>query len=102
MSEIRNDEPSLRESPRDRAWATRRQKYGALGHCGSYSRRRLAVRNADLARDEISVARRHLQLLLPDEAAHKAITALDRADDYLAEVAPDGERDGSSQGANHA
>lgn len=28
--------PSLRESPRARAWATRRAKYGEHGHSGAY------------------------------------------------------------------
>jgi hypothetical protein len=68
---------------RRKAWETRRVKYGQRGHAGSYSR--FSPHNNDGALDEIGVARRHLQLLLPDEAAHKAITALDRASCYLGE-----------------
>lgn len=79
---------------RRRAWKTRRAKYGAHGHSGCYSsakrsRALAATMAAYHARDEISVARRHLQMLLPHGAAHRAITALDRADDYLAIHAPD-------------
>jgi hypothetical protein len=69
---------------RARAWATRRQKYGERGHRGSYSRGSTADRRADQARDEISVARRSAQILLPSPAAHKIIDALDLADDILA------------------
>lgn len=66
------------------AWVTRRALYGPLGHgkpCYQTHKPRSVI---ERARDEISVARRNLQMLLPEAAAHKAITALDRADDYLA------------------
>jgi hypothetical protein len=73
-------EPLPLSEVRRSAWETRRAKYGKAGHAGAYAR---TPHNVEAAREEISVARRHLQLLLPDEAAHRAITALDRADVHL-------------------
>lgn len=73
---------------RKKAWETRRAKYGPRGHASSYSTGHLRQSEArftvELARQSISQARRQCQILLPDFAAHKAITRLDIADELLA------------------
>lgn len=75
-------------SIRKRAWQTRRAKYGKSGHSGSYRtsplRQSEAAFKVELARENISQARRQCQIMLPAEAAHIAITRLDIADDLLA------------------
>lgn len=75
---------------RRRAWETRRAKYGKSGHGGSYRtsplRQSEAMFKAELARQNISQARRQCQIMLPAQAAHVAITRLDIADDLLTEA----------------
>jgi hypothetical protein len=73
---------------RKAAWETRRAKYGPRGHSGAYRtsplRQSEAAFKVELARENLSQARRQCQMLLPDKAAHLAITRLDVADDILA------------------
>ena len=75
---------------RKKAWATRRAKYGPRGHGGAYRtsplRQSEAAFKVELARQNISQARRQCQIMLPAKAAHQAITRLDIADDLLAEA----------------
>lgn len=77
-------------SARAKAWATRRAKYGPRGHSGTYRTSHLRQSETafkiELARQNISQARRQCQIMLPDRAAHLAITRLDIADGLLAEA----------------
>jgi hypothetical protein len=90
------DAPSLRESPRARAWATRREKYGEHGHAGSYRRPADPIGRRALA----TVISLHLQETLSEGQCCAALN-IDRVsfraicDDYLAAL--EGSRkDGSS------
>lgn len=78
------------ERAREKAWETRREKYGPRGHSEAYRtsplRQSEASFKVELARQNISQARRQCQMLLPDRAAHLAITRLDVADDLLVEA----------------
>lgn len=60
---------------RRRAWATRRQKYGATGHNGSYSRPHGSC--PDCARMRDWLVRLHVEGVLSEGQATKA-TGLDR------------------------
>lgn len=70
---------------RQRAWETRREKYGPKGHAGgyglahTYSRRRWA----QMVLEEVELARRQCQILLPEKAAHRAIDRIDNAIRWL-------------------
>lgn len=72
-------------SVRKRAWATRRAKYGQLGYGpGAYQGNRgQSWWRVQRALEEISRARCKLQLLLPEKAAHHAITCIDSAVELL-------------------
>lgn len=77
------------QSPRDRAWATRREKYGEHGHAGSYRRPVDPVGRKALA----LVVSLHLQETLSEGQCCAALN-LDRVsfrqivDDYLAALDP--------------
>lgn len=91
-----SDAPSLRESPRATAWATRRAKYGEHGHSGSYRRPVDPVGRRALA----FVISLHLQETLSEGQCCAALN-IDRVgfrtlcDDYLSAL-DDSRKDGSS------
>lgn len=95
--EVKGDAPSLRESPRARAWATRRAKYGEHGHAGGYRRPADPIGRRALA----LVVSLHLQEALSEGQCCAALN-LDRVsfreivDDYLSALVS-ARKDGSSQ-----
>src|SRR5687767_54596 len=70
-----SDAPSLRESPRAKAWTTRREKYGERGHSGSYRRPTDSLGRRALA----LVIRLHHEATLSEGQCCKALR-LDRVD----------------------
>ena len=62
---------------RKRAWETRREKYGALGHAGAYSQRGGACQDCARMRDWL--VRLHIEGTLSEGQASKA-TGLSRID----------------------
>ena len=73
---------------RKRAWETRRKKYGAHGHNGSYNRPSVPEPCPDCARMRALIVRLHVEGILSEGQAAKAaglyrIDLRQAADDYI-------------------